>query len=296
MNYESFKKEIQKQILDHLPEGKEGWTVKMEQIRKVNRLLDGMILMPPNYAQPPYGVGLTFYMEEYFELYRKGTPIEKILEEIARMTKEYVPSEQLTDSFFHPEKVKNQIIMELIHRQRNRKLLETLPHRDFLDLAVIYRILMKDEERGYYCSTVNYEMMKLLAMTEERLYQAAREYMPAELPFAARNFENKFMIISNLREMFGASVLLFPNVLDQVCEELGGNLYILPASGNKICVERENPKRLGEMQKMLRDFYHMSNDPDDMLSDQVYFYRWHSGQVEIMPDAADFKDEEGGRE
>ena len=47
MNYERFKRAVMEQILDHLPDGREGWTVKMEQVRKVNRLLDGMVLIPP---------------------------------------------------------------------------------------------------------------------------------------------------------------------------------------------------------------------------------------------------------
>lgn len=295
MNYERFKKKMMEQILDHLPEGEEGWTVKMEQIPKVNRILDGMVLIPPENGAVPYGVGLTFYMEDYYALFQKGMPLEQILDQIAQMTADCAPPETLTDAFFHPKSMKQQIVIELIHRERNQALLEDLPHRDFLDLAAIYRILMKDEERGYFCTTVNYKMMKLLEMTEEELHQAALMYMPLELPFGIRNFDNQFLILSNSQQMFGASALLFPDVLDMACEELGGNVYILPASRDKLCIERENPQRLKELQKMLWDFYHMGDDPDDMLSDQIYFYRRHSGQVQITAQASGCADEEGGR-
>ena len=294
MNYEGFKRAVMDQILDHLPDGREGWTVKMEQVRKVNRLLDGMVLTPPKEWEARRGIGLTFYMEDYYSLFRNGMTLEQILEEIATMTADCAPPDTLTDAFFHPESMKHQIVMELIHRERNQTLLEDLPHRDFLDLAVIYRILMKDEERGYFCTTICYEMMKLLEMTEEDLYQAACRYMPSELPFGVRNFDGKFLILSNRAQMFGASALLFPEVLDMACEELGGDVYIVPASRDKICLERTNPQRLRELQKMLWDFYHMGNDPEDMLSDQIYFYRMHSGQVQITKSASECEDGEGG--
>lgn len=294
MNYERFKRNVMEHILDHLPDGKEGWSVKMEKVSKVNRQLDGMVLIPPENTAAPHGVGLTFYMEDYYTLFRKGMPLGQILDQIGQMTADCAPPDTLTDAFFHPERMKHQIVMELIHRERNQKLLEDLPHRDFLDLSVIYRILMKDEERGYFCTTVSYEMMKLLEMTEEALYQASRVYMPSELPFGVRNFDGKFLILSNSQQMYGASAMLFPDVMDMACEELGGDVYIIPASRDKICLERANPQRLEELQKMLWDFYHMGNDPEDMLSDQIYFYRMHSGQVQVTEPAAGCEDEEVG--
>lgn len=294
MNYERFKRAVMEQILDHLPDGRKGWTVKMEQVRKVNRLLDGMVLIPPKEWEARHGVGITFYMEDYYTLFRKGMPLEQILEQIGQMTLNCAPPDTLKEAFFHPERMKHQIVMELVHRERNQTLLEDLPHRDFLDLAVIYRILMKDEERGYFCTTISYNMMKLLEMTEEALYQAACLYMPSELPFGVRNFDGKFIILSNSSQMFGASALLFPDVLDMACEALGGDVYILPASGDKICLEIANPQRLEELQKMVWDFYHMGNDPEDMLSDQIYFYRMHSGQVQITEQAARVAEGEGG--
>ena len=83
MNYERFKRKMMEQILDHLPEGKEGWKVRMEQIPKVNRILDGMVLIPPENGAVSYGVGLTFYMEDYYALFQKGMPLEQILDQIA---------------------------------------------------------------------------------------------------------------------------------------------------------------------------------------------------------------------
>ena len=38
----------------------------------------------------------------------------------------------------------------------------------------------------------------------------------------------------------------------------------------------------------------MGNDPEDMLSDQIYFYRMHSGQVQITKSASECEDGEGG--
>ncbi|MCI6012771.1 MAG: DUF5688 family protein [Firmicutes bacterium] len=287
MNYERFKRKMAEQILEFLPEEKKNWTVRMEKVTKVNRVLDGMVLMPPQNGQDAVP-GLTFYMEEYYEMFRKGKPLEEILQYIADLTEECVPPPQICSFMKEIRTMRHQIVMELVHKERNQQMLRTMPHRDFLDLAVIYRILFFDEKRGYFSGAVTNEIMKELEMTEEELYRTAQDYMPEELPFTVENFGNRVLLLSNCQKMYGASVLLYPQVLDSACEVLGGNLYITPVSGDQVGAELENPEILQERQDQIWNLYHKDDDPEDLLSDQIYLYRWHSGQV--VPAA----DEEGG--
>lgn len=70
------------------------------------------------------------------------------------------------------ELIKERVFYQLINKEKNRSLLEQVPHRDFCDLAVIYRYLFNDSCDGIVSGVItNYCMSD--GITEQDLFTYA---------------------------------------------------------------------------------------------------------------------------
>ena len=86
----------------------------------------------------------TIYLEEYFQQFKRGYPLELIVKDILSLYEKI----RFQNSWKEGEKVKSydfvkgRIIYRLVNRERNRKLLEDFPYKEYLDLAIVYYVLL----------------------------------------------------------------------------------------------------------------------------------------------------------
>ena len=87
------------------------------------------------------------YLEPFWESYRHGVPIELLQEEILSCyrdaSRDFSALSIPLDSF---DIVRPYQGVKLINRERNLTLLEHLPHRDLLDLSLVYYICLRPEK------------------------------------------------------------------------------------------------------------------------------------------------------
>ena len=87
----------------------------------------------------------TIYLEEYFHQFRMGYPLEQIAKDIVglyekiRFQNSWEDGEKVKDYEF----VKDKIIYRLIGREENQELLKEIPYKSYLDLAIIYYVLLE---------------------------------------------------------------------------------------------------------------------------------------------------------
>ena len=85
--------------------------------------------------------------------------------------------------------------------------------------------------------------------------------------------EPPMYVLSNSRMINGAAAMLYPDMLKDLSEKLDSNLYIIPSSVHEVIVFSDN---LADDEKSLRDMIYTVNrtqmDPQDILSDSLYFY------------------------
>ena len=80
-------------------------------------------------------------------------------------------------------------------------------------------------------------------------------------------------VLSNSSTCHGASVLLYPDVLDQLAQNAGENLFILPSSIHELILMRDNGEMsAGELQAMVACVNQEGVEPQEVLSDEVYYY------------------------
>jgi len=118
----------------------------------------------------------TIYLEAYFAMFQSGASMKEICDRICQEYETnrccgYLDVSDLCDF----GKAKKQIAYKLIHYEKNLQLLREVPHRRFLDLAIVYYILIENSFIGNGTALIHHRQMGVWQVEEEDLYRAAKE-------------------------------------------------------------------------------------------------------------------------
>ena len=201
---------------------------------------------------------------------------------------------------YSKNEIRERIQLYLINHDRNEKLLKEVPHREFLDLAVVYRLLTINEE-GENLETISRQQLDELGMTEEELYQAAMENMKSDvkiLTFGNANnvisagnevleisLVDSIACVSNSETYKGAGMMLNTELMSAFAEHFESDVLILPSSIHELMVVMYT----GDIEqiKYLKQAVEYANrtpdllSPNDFLSDNVYFFNRKTQEILI---------------
>ena len=90
-------------------------------------------------------------------------------------------------------------------------------------------------------------------------------------------------ILSNRKRVQGAACILYPDVLEQLSAQAGGNLYILPSSIHEVILLADGGGEEPELLKeMIFDVNRTQVEPEEILSDSLYYYDRTNKCVKIL--------------
>ena len=100
------------------------------------------------------------------------------------------------------------------------------------------------------------------------------------LPPESEEGEIPMYVLSCIDARFGASVLLYPDVIPEAAEKLEDDLYIIPSSVHELLILRaadvEEPQGLIDM---IREVNRTEVSPGEILSDSLYLYLRKTGVI-----------------
>jgi hypothetical protein len=306
-----------------------GYNVEINHVIKNNSIeLDGLVILKDNERITP-----NIYLNPYYERYLAGDSFMRLVDEIIhvyRNTQEDGDSDTLSICYEFNE-MKSCIIYRLINYDRNRKLLMEVPHIHFMDLAITFHCLVKNNEKGIGTIRITNEHINNWNINIETLKEIARINTPVLFPPVIKSMNdvimdilehdihtfsqdesngdfliphgafdqftdqsidlyddnlyptmlnglgkdktNNMYVISNMKGINGASCLLYPNILKDLAEELGTDLFILPSSIHEIIVVKGKASMdKNTFREMVLDVNRTQVPDEDVLSDNVYFY------------------------
>ena len=80
------------------------------------------------------------------------------------------------------EGVKDRIIFRLINTEKNKELLLDVPHKKFLDLSLVFAVLVEADNDGTAVMLIKDLHMRQWKVTKEQLWNAAKENTKRLLP------------------------------------------------------------------------------------------------------------------
>lgn len=302
LNYEEFKERIKDDIKDYMDEKYKDCEVVIRKVNKTNREVDGlnMLDIPGLKNATP-----TLYVNDLYEKYEKTGDYE----EVARMAAETMEygiksfNSQIKEECLDTSKLKDKVFFSLINAEQNRELLNTVPHREFEDLAIVYRWNIGSDSMGTYTNLVNNDLAEKEGLTENDLYNAANKNTKELFPVLVKNMneviseiifgdselsgemeeefkevmmetqdERSMYVITNESKLFGAASMLYEEPLHELAEKIGSDLYILPSSIHEVIAVSADFGSPDELAEMVYEINMDQVDINDHLSNQVYCY------------------------
>lgn len=276
----------------------DNYRVRLNDVRKNN----GVVLRGLTVMQDDSNISPTIYLNNYYEEYISGraTLVNVVNDVMDTYRRNKVNQSVDMRYFLNYESVKQSIVYKLVNTEKNKELLEDIPHIDFLDLSIVFQCMIAQEELGRASILIHNVHLKLWDVSVEKLYQAAREntqrlqeyeiktmaevlreIVRTENPEEADDedyvtglSENVPMyVLSNKSRVEGAACMLYPNLIRDFADAVGSSLYIIPSSIHELLLlpaGQEEESR--EIKHMIREINDTQVNAEEILSYSLYFY------------------------
>lgn len=317
MDYQTFKEIVIERLLMCQPEG--AWAEEVEMAKENRLIYSGIsIIHPSKYMSP------VFYLEPFFKMSCEGVRMGQIVTDILTVLKAAgsMESQKAGPEKLYWKNIRDKVYPRLVNYKKNQKLLSGVPHKRFLDLAVIYyvEIPMQDRVSGYMPVRMPlFEMwgIDLQELHKAALYNLQHHVIPnvinaydlqkiSEAVYIEKKRDKPDKIHGNMRQepadghqdisysveteklkkeyvlsmpkfTYGAEVLLYMDVIEELAGRLKADLYIIPLAADAVQAvpvgEWISPKEIYEEIKTVES---MKAESVDFLSGKLYLYRRNS--------------------
>ena len=241
-------------------------------------------------AQKGINISPTIYLEEYYEKYLNGCSIEGVAKDVLRLYHEVRLQKSWDEEKISSYKeIESKIVYRLVNLEANSNLLKEIPYVAYLDLAVIFYVMLEINEHGTACMLIRNEHLEMWEVTANDIYNKAKEntwkLLPSEFHTMRAMMEeyNKkgsyvgmdiLHVLTNKIRSFGAATILYEGVLEMVGDFLEDNYYVLPSSVHEVIIvsETEAPWGGAGLSEMVKEINHTQVDEEDILSDTAFYY------------------------
>ena len=280
MNYETFVQEMlcctKRQI-------------SSEECLEIHRVLknNGVTLTGISIRKKQENVVPIIYLDEYYERYRLGENIESLSQELLLQRAEApLPPEWDYRAILNFEEIREQVVFRLVNRQKNEKLLQSVPYLPVFDLAILFYVMVSDENAEECSILIRNSHMDLWKISIATLYETARKNTPLLQPYMFQPlseyiqvlkchdfFESPIWILTNIQGLYGASAVLYPKMPKRIYEKLGQSYFLLPSSIHEFLVVPESsviyPDKLRDIVCEVNET-HM--EKEEVLGDSIYHF------------------------
>ena len=247
----------------------------------------------------------TIYINSFYDRYREGVSLKAVVSEIIRIYNQNKNSININADYFENyENVRKTIVYKLVNYQKNKKLLEDVPYKRVLDLAVVFYCLIEQRKGVSATALIHNEHLRIWNVTEDEIYNDALKNTPVLLAgsivpmskilseiagtapvdndekVCEYTGEDILYVLTNSSRVNGAACILYDNLLKKFANDVHSDLYILPSSVHEvIIVPKKNAFDKSELADMVREVNEQGVSQDEILSDNVYEYNRKNGLI-----------------
>lgn len=308
MTYQDFVCAIEKRMNQKLEGG-----IKASQyttVKNNGKVKKGLLIEAPGVNISP-----TIYLEEFYHRYLDGELVDELVQDILNFYRIVRCDRSMdTNDIEHYDTIQDKIVFKLVHTEKNRELLEGVPHIELLDLSIVFYVLLDVNSQGTATMTVNNEHLQYWDVTADELLALARKnvtrLLPAELftmqqavdeilravPGKRKNLliesvteADDFMyVLSNPIRSFGAACIVYPEVLDMAGQVLGEDYYVLPSSVHEVVlVPASKGMKPEDMNAMVTEINQTQVAEEEILSNHAYLYQREARRL-VMQNSFNF--------
>lgn len=282
MTYYQFIQTVEEKVREEI---EKSVCVSVHTAQKYNGILRRGIL----FSEQGSNISPTIYLEEYYRQFERGDTIDEIVGEILVLYRKIRFKEPWKEEIIRNyEGIKGRIIYRLINKGANEKLLAEMPHVPYLDLAIVFYVLLEAGIYGTATMPVKTEHLALWKVTEAQVYEQACKNTEKLLPCEFRSMrsvleemtdidapdeEDVLYVLSNHLRSFGAAAVLYPGRLEEAGDYLEEDFYVLPSSVHEMIIVRKSAASgKAFLSAMVSEINATQVDTEEVLSNRAYYY------------------------
>lgn len=278
MTYSEFKTRMTEDVKKYMDGNHPGYEVSLEKVAKVNRDFVEMIAISNKDTHEGPAIDVK---ELWDDAKRRGMSYEEMSREVMKrldLTLKEVPEVVIDDL----NDFKSRAILTLINTEKNQNMLSYVPHRVYYEFSIVYRIIVHEDEEATTSGIVTNEMLEKAGYTEEELYKFAYENTRKDV-----NISKMFgmYVLTTKRGMYGAASILFPEMIKEIADHYGCDLYLIPSS---TCEWMAVPVRTisgsggaAEVNEMIREANSVAVEEEEILGERCYYYDYKTGEIRL---------------
>jgi hypothetical protein len=307
MNYNQFLEEVRAAVQERLGSDYE---IRIQKITKNNGIvLDGLII-----GKASNNIAPTIYLNSYYMHFAHGMSLQEILEDIISAYKEnndvvFGDIRELLDF----TNLQDKVAFKLIQREKNKELLKDVPYFEFLDLAVVFYLILNEHGGGQMTALIHNSHMEPWGVEKEELYHLAIRNTPILLPPEIKTMKEimcdilkghleelemyellndlleidpekpLLYVLSNKKQINGAGCLLYDDCLTRFAAVQDADIIILPSSVHEvILIPDKEDMDYGELQDMVSQINKNEVPEEDVLSDRIYKFSRHNCSFSLI--------------
>ena len=294
MNYQEFVGSVTGFLRESLPGGTRLQLIPLEKNNGI--IMDGLSVRKEGKRVAPM-----IYLDSYYREYLDGRSLRGICDQILECCEDSDFEEHFDVDFFRePERVRPTVAYRLINYEKNRELLQEIPHLPFLDLAVIFYSLLTGTPVGHATVLIRNSHLELWGKNTSWLYEAAKENTEKLLPKRLVSMEDMIYelsegkqeaeyagvpmyVLTNSRKSFGAACLLYDGVLGECFRRLEESYYLIPSSVHEvILIPASAVGDSRELCALVQEMNRTQVRSTEVLSDTVYLYSEETRRLEMI--------------
>lgn len=259
--------------------------------------------------------GRNVYVEPYYRMFLRDTPLDEVVEEIADfLEKDRIKGNPFMDGLIildwltNYSKAKERLMFRLVNAEANQEYLRDAIRKPYLDLYISIYLLVNISPNQTGTVTVTKSMLDAWGVSEDEVFAQAMENTRKTFPETVlhvntiveeslssdefRAYMNvpedkvvQLYVLTNNRKIDGAGTVLYEGVLRDVADKLGlKHFVIFLSSVHELILMPSDPKDedIPYLQKMVREINATVVAPDEWLSTNVYHYDREKDEVRIL--------------
>ena len=313
MNYNEFCNQIKVTLQSNIGED---YLVDLIPVIKLNGVkLQSIVIRTEKDTMTP-----NIYLEEYYARFQEGSSIAALVSDILSTYSRHSRMPDFTTELFTDfNTVKDKIFLKVINYEMNQELLKELPHKKYMDLAIIFCVLVSNNKEGIASINIKHSLMTKWGVTIDSLYEHAFRNTPLLFGRSVRMMDdivrdillndcsaeennslstmmdelipvqnsntvtNKMYVATNSSGVNGSVWLLYQNEMNELSERLNSSLYILPSSIHELIIlaAKDSPSNK-QLLEMVNDVNNTQVPPNEILSTNVYFYDQNKRELQSL--------------
>ena len=294
MDYENFKEQFVEDVRDRLYEQGAEVDLSVHTVNKLNESYEAITVTPEG-----SNIGVNIGIDKFYDAIENGKSYDEVVDKAVEVINNGINQRPEIDIASRSDysQMKEKLAMEVVSAEANKEMLETVPHQNIEDMAVVYRFVLSSDDDGRASILVTNQLLDSMGVTPEQLHADAMENAPQIKPVEIKGMsevmaemmgveqaelmgifpvapEDEQMYVATVPDkVHGAGVLAYQDFMDKAAEKAGGDFFILPSSIHEILIVPDNGKmNLKDLEAMVKEVNATQVSPADKLTDSVYHY------------------------